>query len=134
MKKIFKTLIPLIICIVLSSLFVYFGKYNYQNINTPKYAPPSIVFPIVWSIIYLIFGTTIFKHTDNKNLYRLYLSILSMHTIWNLSFFVFGYFLISLILLLIIYFVSWIYVHNFSLISKKYFYVYLSADRKRQKT
>ena len=59
MKKHLKILIPLILCILISSLAIMFGKFNYSNINMPKFSPPSFVFIIAWSIIYAILYYTI---------------------------------------------------------------------------
>lgn len=112
-------------CIIVSSLFVYFGKIDYSNIVTPKFAPPSYVFSIVWSIIYLIFYFTISKYYENKKIYSLYLIILFLHIIWNVLFFGMGFFLVSLIVLVIIYFISFVFVYYLTLENKKIFYIYL---------
>lgn len=125
MKKQLKVLIPLLLCVVISVLFINFGKISYDNINTPKFSPPSYVFIIVWSIIYLIFYLTMIKNLSYNRIYILYIIILCMHTIWNFLFFFVGYFLISLLLIVILYFTSFVYVYYFSQIKKKYFYVYL---------
>ena len=122
-KKIFKILIPLLICIVVSSLFVYLKNIDYDIILKPKFAPNEIVFPIVWSIIYIILYYCMSKNINNNKAYILYLLILSLHTLWNLTFFLLGSFLVSLILLVIIYIVSWIYIYILSLNNKKYFYL-----------
>ena len=124
MKKHLKILIPLIICVIISSLFVYFGKISYNNIITPKFAPPSFIFIIMWTIIYLIFYFTMIKIEDTR-LYTLYIIILILQTLWNLIFFGLGAFLLSLLVMFILYFVSFVYVYYFSKINKKYFYIYL---------
>ena len=125
MKKFFKAFIPLIICIVISSLFIFFSKIDYDSLILPKFAPPKIVFPIVWSIIYIIFLFTMLKIMPNNNIYPLYIIILISHTLWNFLFFAMGYYLLSVLLIILIYFISWIYVYQFSLVSKKYLYIYL---------
>ncbi len=125
LKKQIKILLPLILCIVISSLFIFFGKINYENIITPKFAPPKIVFPIVWSIVYFIFYYTMIKSVDYKNVYLLYIILLSLHTIWNFAFFFMGFFLVGLIVLVIIYFTSWIFVYFISQVKKTYFYLHI---------
>ncbi len=125
MKKQLKVLLPLILCIIISSLFIYFGKVKYESLITPKYAPPGFVFPIAWSIIYFIFYYTTWKSIENKNVYLLYIILLSFHTIWNFTFFFMGFFLVALIALFIIYFISWIYVYYLSQVKKSYFYFHI---------
>ena len=125
MKKQLKVLIPLLSCIIISVLFINFGKVSYNNIVMPKFSPPSYIFIIVWSIIYLIFYLTMIKNISYNRIYILYIIILCMHVIWNFMFFFMGYFLISLLVIAILYFTSFVYVYYFSLIKKRYFYIYL---------
>ncbi|MBQ8206040.1 MAG: tryptophan-rich sensory protein [Bacilli bacterium] len=125
MKKYLKVLIPLIICIVVGSLFVYLGKVSYDNIVTPKFAPPSFIFPIVWTIIYLIFYFTMIKYYDNSRIYNLYIIILIIQTLWNMVFFGLGSFLLALLIIIILYIVSWLFVYYLSKENKKYLYIYL---------
>ena len=125
LKKYLKVLIPLIICIVVGSLFVYLGKVSYDNIVTPKFAPPSFIFPIVWTIIYLIFYFTMIKFYDNSRIYNLYIIILIIQTLWNMVFFGLGSFLLALLIIIILYIVSWLFVYYLSKENKKYLYIYL---------
>lgn len=125
MKKQLKALIPLLLCIIISVLFINFGKVSYNNINMPRFSPPSYVFIIVWSIIYLIFYLTMIKNLSYNRIYILYIIILCMHVLWNFLFFFMGYFLVSLLLMAILYFTSFVYVYYFSQVKKRYFYIYL---------
>lgn len=125
MKKYLKVFIPLICCILISSLFIVFAKTDYDIIIKPKFSPPPIVFIIVWSIIYIIFAFTMLKQYDDKRIYALYIIILAMHTLWNFLFFLMSYFLLSVLLILLIYFISWVFVYFISQKSKKYFYIYI---------
>lgn len=125
MKKTLKVLLPLILCIGISSLFIFVGKVSYENLITPRFAPPGYIFSIVWTIIYLIFYFTMNKYYEIKSIYTLYLMVLASHIIWNFLFFYMGYFLISLIVLVIMYFISWIFVYYLSQKDKKLFYIYL---------
>ena len=40
--------------------FIISGNIDYQNLVRPPFAPPKIVFPIAWSIIYLLMGVSYF--------------------------------------------------------------------------
>ena len=74
MKNFFKFLLILLPWFAGELLF----KSNiifYKSLNKPVFAPPSIVFPIIWTIlyllisisIYLIFKNNKFKDTPNYN-------------------------------------------------------------------
>ena len=119
MKKQLKVLIPLLLCIIISVLFINFGKVSYNNINMPRFSPPSYVFIIVWNIIYLIFYLTMIKNLSYNRIYILYIIILGMHVLWNFLFFFMGYFLVSLLLMAILYFTSFVYVYYFSQVKKR---------------
>ena len=56
MKIDFKKLILIIIVTLMSgSFFAPFVDMNiYKEIIRPKFSPPSIAFPIVWTILYIL--------------------------------------------------------------------------------
>ena len=123
-KKFLKVFVPLIICIVVSSILVFVGLNNFKSLNKPMFSPPSFVFSIVWSIIYLIFYFTMKNNNDSKT-YILYIITLILHVIWNLTFFTLHFYIIALIVLLIIYIEGFVFVYNISKNNKKIFYIYL---------
>lgn len=123
-KKFLKVFVPLIICIVVSSIFVFVGLNNFKSLNKPMFSPPSFVFSIVWSIIYLIFYFTMKNNNDSKT-YILYIITLILHVIWNLTFFTLHFYIIALIVLLIIYIEGFVFVYNISKNNKKIYYIYL---------
>ena len=53
-KNLFYIFFPLIIGGIVG--FIISGNIDYQNLVKPLLAPPKILFPIVWSIIYLLMG------------------------------------------------------------------------------
>ena len=60
-KKVIKNIIIVIAPLIggfLSSLLA--NLKNYNIINKPMFSPPKIVFPIVWSILYLLFGISFY--------------------------------------------------------------------------
>ena len=123
-KKFLKVFVPLIICIVVSSIFVFVGLNNFKSLNKPMFSPPSFVFSIDWSIIYLIFYFTMKNNNDSKT-YILYIITLILHVIWNLTFFTLHFYIIALIVLLIIYIEGFVFVYNISKNNKKIYYIYL---------
>lgn len=122
----FKKLISyILITIFIGSFFTLFITNSfgiYQDINRPILSPPSIVFPIVWTILYILMGISLYLVSESKNYdkdksYLIYIVQLFINSIWPLFFFKFRYFFISfLIILLLIYLVikmiSEFYKHN----------------------
>ena len=80
--KIFFVLAPLILGFVISSFF----KPNewYKNLQKPEYIPPSIVFSVVWSILYLLFGISMYYGIYYKKM--IYWIIPFIHLIANMLF------------------------------------------------
>ena len=82
----------------------------YQVINKPFLSPPGIVFPIVWSILYILLGisSVIIYNSNNKyknNALLVYFLGLFFNFIWSLIFFnLKGYLLAYIDLILIIIF------------------------------
>lgn len=69
MKKIFKFLLILLPWFIGGLLFRS-DTIFYKSLNKPIFAPPSIVFPIVWSILYILIGISIYiiyKDNSYKN-------------------------------------------------------------------
>lgn len=63
----------------------------YTSINKPPFSPPGIVFPIVWSILYLLMGLAAYFLSNERNaktsvLLKLYWSQLILNALWPLVF------------------------------------------------
>lgn len=67
MKKIVKFLLILILWFIGGIIFKT-DTYFYNSINKPKFAPSSIVFPIVWTILYILIAISIYKIYNKKNI------------------------------------------------------------------
>ena len=65
-KLIFYILITYLIG-VLPSIFVFKSMSTYNTLNKPPLSPPSVVFPIAWSILYLLMGISIYIIMQSKN-------------------------------------------------------------------
>ena len=88
---------------------------NYNELIQPSFAPPAILFPIVWTILYTLMGVSygILKSnslTDDKT-NIIYYSQLFVNALWSFFFFVFEWrlfaffwilLLIALVILMII--------------------------------
>ncbi len=94
--------IPLIVGLI-STLFVDFNFY--KEINLPKIAPPAILFPIVWTILYILIGISLYlilRDGKTKENIILFIVQLFINFIWVICFFKFRLFLGSFILIIIL--------------------------------
>ena len=70
------------------------NSIEYNNLIKPPVSPPSILFPIVWSILYLLMGISYFiykKNIDTKGklIPIIYYLQLFINLLWSIIFFVF---------------------------------------------
>ncbi len=79
--------------------FIISGNIDYQNLVKPPLSPPKILFPIAWTIIYILMGLSYFiiKKTDNdsKEINYVYYIQLFVNALWSIIFFVFKLRLLS---------------------------------------
>lgn len=94
-------IIPLIISIGLplliggiSSLIIPNMSSIYKSLNKPFFTPPPIVFPIVWTILYILMGIASymvyikkFKSVDVSSAMFVYLIQLLLNFLWTIIFF-----------------------------------------------
>lgn len=123
MKKYLRILLPILLTSVGSFLLIKFGKVNYETLNLPKFAPQKFVFSIAWTLIYILMYLSVRPCVENKKIIFLYDCLLFSHGLWVFLFFFLGYSLISLILLLILYFLSWVFVYYLYNFKKSSFYL-----------
>lgn len=71
--------------------FLTSNEIDYQTLVQPPLAPPSIVFPIAWSILYLLIGIAYFlfrkKSKDSTTIFIYYLQLF-FNYLWTMIFFV----------------------------------------------
>lgn len=92
------TLIPLVVGIISSILT---NMDTYSVVNKPPLAPPGIVFPIVWTILYLLIGYSSYRVKDDKDSLKLFYTNLAINGIWSIIFFNLENYLGGFILILI---------------------------------
>lgn len=109
-----KILFYIFITFIIGNFFTIFIMDSFQIYNTidkPFLSPNKIVFPIVWSVLYILMGISIYvvsesNYLDKDKGYLLYILQLIVNSIWPLFFFKFKSFFISiLIILLLVYLV-----------------------------
>lgn len=112
-KKLFYLFFPLLTGTIIG-LLIPFGNY-YQTLNKPPLAPPSILFPIMWTIIYILMGISYYllKKKDNNTKLEsiIYYLQLFLNLMWSVFFFVLKWRLFTILwtiilLLTVVYMIS----------------------------
>lgn len=95
----------------LSGFLVKSNKGLYENLIKPLFSPPGWVFPIVWSILYLLMAISFYRiwlsgksGKDVRKAMRYYFIQLGLNLIWPVIFFrfkLYGLAFIELLLLLV---------------------------------
>lgn len=81
------------------------GNQIYDKINKPFFAPPPILFPIVWTVLYVLMGISAYlvsKEENSKKALTIYYIQLAVNVLWSFFFFRLNVFLFSSIWLLIL--------------------------------
>ena len=77
------------------------SSIDYNSLQKPPLAPPSIVFPIVWTILYVLMGVSygILKSNDltNADIDKIYYLQLGVNAFWSIFFFLLKWRLFSAI-------------------------------------
>ena len=82
-------LIPLIVGAAIG--FITSGSMDLSNLQKPSFAPPDILFPIVWTILYTLMGVSygILKTNDlvTDEINSIYYLQLAVNALWSIFFF-----------------------------------------------
>lgn len=97
-------LIPLVLGGVVG--FLISGSMNYDSLNQPPLSPPAILFPIVWTILYILMGVSYGilesnNQVDNSIKY-IYYAQLIVNLLWPIAFFVLEWRLFAFIWILLL--------------------------------
>lgn len=108
MKKI-KSILKIFLPLILGSLvsIIIKNSIDYQDLIKPPFAPPKIVFPIAWTIIYLLMGISYYlfkkKFIFNTSLHsKIYYTQLFVNLLWSIIFFVFKWRFIAILWILLL--------------------------------
>lgn len=94
-----------------ASLITMGGFKDYSSVVKPPLSPPPWLFPVVWTILYILMGISSYlvyekNDADNKKALTLYAIQLALNFIWPIFFFGFDAYFFSFILLIIL----WVFV------------------------
>ena len=92
---------------VLSALLTMDNMQIYSEIRTPPLSPPSILFPIVWTILYVLMGIAAgivvkSEDVDSGKAMTLYYLQLGLNVLWPLLFFRFEWISLAAVWLLLL--------------------------------
>ena len=91
---------------------------SYTTLNKPPFSPPSFIFPIVWSLLFIFMGISsyIIYNSDNKNKNKsltIYGIQLFFNFCWSIIFFRFSQYLLAFVWLIILIMLILIMIRNF---------------------
>lgn len=128
-RKIFNVLTPIVVCFLVGYTASLFQDESirtwYPTLIKSSLTPPNYVFPIAWSIIYLLMGISIGiilnkpQSKKRTSLIRIFILQLFLNFTWSIAFFYFQSPLLGLINIILLYLVVLWYMVS----SVKYNYI-----------
>ncbi len=103
MKIDFKRLIiSILVPVVLGGIVGFLTSGNYNDMVQPSFAPPGILFPIVWTILYILMGISYYIINSSNNILKddantAYYFQLIVNLLWSFIFFNFKWYLFAAI-------------------------------------
>ncbi|MBR3161253.1 MAG: tryptophan-rich sensory protein [Bacilli bacterium] len=75
----YKNIIKYLLCLLpwfISSIIFKANTSYYKSLNLPFFAPPTVIFPIIWTLLFILISISLYLTIDNSNSnYKLYLLI-----------------------------------------------------------
>lgn len=115
----FKLFIAILIPVVIGGIvgFIINPYIDYNSLVQPPLSPPSIVFPIVWTILYVLMGISYYLlKNPSKKEKIIYFIQLGVNALWSVFFFIGKFYLFSFIWIVLldvlVIFMIGIFYHN----------------------
>ena len=105
-RPIFQIFFPLLVGSIVG--LIISNNIDYEVLRQPPLSPPSWLFPVVWSILYLLMGISYYLYNKNtggdEKVSKIYYLQLFVNALWSIIFFVWKlrFFAIVWIIILII--------------------------------
>ena len=116
--------IPLLVGVV-AGLLSRNGMDVFEMVNKPLLSPPAFLFPIVWTILYILMGISaylILKSDANlegkTKALKIYIYQLGVNFLWPIFFFNFKWYFFSFLWILLLWVLIIVMIREFSRISK----------------
>lgn len=105
----------------LSGFLVGNSSEVYANLVKPPLSPPAAVFPVVWTILYILMGISAYliyvadaSKKEKKEALKLYKIQLAMNFLWSFIFFKFNLYFAAFIWLMLLFVVVLIMIKKFN--------------------
>lgn len=101
----FKLFIDVLIPVVIGGIvgFMINPYIDYNSLVQPPLSPPSITFPIVWTILYILMGVSYYLQKDpDRKEKMIYFVQLGVNALWSVFFFVFKFYLFSFVWIILL--------------------------------
>ena len=102
------------------------GMGDYRALNQPPLSPPGWVFPVVWTILYLLMGYASYRvlisgaePTQIRRALILYGAQLALNFLWPIVFFGFALYLVAFLLLIALWVLIFLTIRAFSKIDER---------------
>ena len=90
----------------LSAIISRSGMQDFSSVAQPPLSPPAILFPIVWTVLYILMGIASYmvslSDKDTGNALKLYGIQLGVNFFWSIFFFVLGLYWFSFLWLVLL--------------------------------
>ncbi len=102
-----RLIISVLIPVGLGTIVGLLTSSSYNDMIQPNFAPPGIVFPIVWSILYTLMGVSAYiidrsGSYSSKEAMTVYYAQLGINLLWSFIFFTFKAYLLGFIWILLL--------------------------------
>ena len=101
------------------------GMASYKMLNQPPLSPPGWIFPIVWTILYLLMGEASYRIYDSgkdivliRSALKAYAVQLALNFIWPLVFFGLEMYLLAFFILIALWIAIFITPRRFSMVDE----------------
>ncbi len=101
----FKLFIDILIPVAIGGIvgFIINPYIDYNSLVKPSLSPPSIVFPIVWTILYVLMGISYYLlKNPSKKEKIIYFVQLGVNALWSVFFFIGKFYLFSFIWIILL--------------------------------
>lgn len=91
----------------LSSFFTRNAFADYQSVVQPPFAPPPWIFPVVWTILYILMGISCYmvymsRHPLREDALKIYAAQLAVNFFWPLLYFLLKAYLVAFLWLVLL--------------------------------
>ena len=108
MNKIITYIKSIIVPVLVGGIvgFIISGEIDYNTLEKPFFAPPSLAFPIVWTILYILMGISYGILKDNnltdREIDTIYYLQLAVNALWSIFFFLLKWRLFSFLWIILL--------------------------------